>query len=173
MSIAEWVFYFFGGVAVIAAFSMLFNKNVLYNAFFLLLSFLAIAALYVFAGADFIAVTQIMVYVGGILVLLIFGVMFTSRQKAQKEILVEHGNILVGTGLALSTFALLAWAIWQTDFSLHQATQTTQSVDLIGKGLLTTYLVPFELAAILLLAALIGAAIIAWKGSLKSSKPTA
>ncbi|MGB0523553.1 MAG: NADH-quinone oxidoreductase subunit J [Flammeovirgaceae bacterium] len=165
MSITEWVFYFFGGTALLAAIFILINRNVLYNAFFLLLSFLSIAAIYVFAGADFIAVTQIMVYVGGILVLLIFGVMFTNRQKQQAGVAVEHKNQLLGLLLGMGLFIFLAYGIKQTTFE-NTPLQTAQTkIPELGVGLMTTYLIPFELAAILLLAALIGAALIAWKGS--------
>lgn len=168
MSIIEWVFYFFGGTTLLSAGMMLWNKNVLYNAFFLLISLLSVAALYVFAAADFIAVTQIMVYVGGILVLLIFGVMFTNRQKKQIGALVESKNTVLGIGVAVLFFSLLAYGIAQSQFDSLDASAGQSNISTLGEGLMTNYLIPFELAAILLLAALIGAALIAWKGSGKS-----
>lgn len=166
MTLIEWIFYFFGGTTVLSALFVLLNKNVLYNAFFLLLSFLSIAALYVFAGADFIAVTQIMVYVGGILVLLIFGVMFTNRSKEEIGVFAGNRNLFWGIGGAIALFALLATAIRKSNFKdmSIQANQESK-IQHLGEGLMTNYLIPFELSAILLLAALIGAALIAWKGS--------
>ena len=168
MTLIEWIFYFFGGTTILSALLVLLNRNVLYNAFFLLLSFLSIAALYVFAGADFIAVTQIMVYVGGILVLLIFGVMFTNRSKEEIGVFAGNRNVIAGIGSAIALFVLLATAIQKTNFDA-KSIQTTQGskIEQLGEGLMTHYLIPFELSAILLLAALIGAALIAWKGSQK------
>jgi len=166
MTLIEWAFYFFGGTTLLSALMILLSKNVLYNAFFLLLSFLSIAALYVFAGADFIAVTQIMVYVGGILVLLIFGVMFTNRQKNQIGVFTGNQHVFLGIGIAAVLFSLLAVAISQTNFdTLASSQQMDSKIQSLGVGLMTDYLIPFELAAILLLAALIGAALIAWRGS--------
>jgi NADH-quinone oxidoreductase subunit J len=69
----QLAFFVFAGITVAGAFYLLFTKNVLYAAFSLLLTLLGIAGLFVFAGADFLAVSQIMIYVGGILILLIFG----------------------------------------------------------------------------------------------------
>ncbi|NJO01957.1 MAG: hypothetical protein HC880_09915 [Bacteroidia bacterium] len=65
----------------ISALLMLLLRNVLYNAFCLLMVFLGVAALYVLAGADFLAITQIVVYVGGVLILLLFGIMLTKRAE--------------------------------------------------------------------------------------------
>ena len=136
--------------------------------FFCYYHFWAVAALYVFAGADFIAVTQIMVYVGGILVMLIYGVMFTNRQKNVTGMLVESKNLFLGLGVAILLFSILAKGIYQTDFDyLPSSSLQESSIDKLGVGLMTDYLIPFELSAILLLVALMGAATIAWHGSHK------
>lgn len=167
MSLVELIFYFFGGITVLSAILILLNRNVLYNAFFLLISFLSVAALYVFAGADFIAVTQIMIYVGGILVLLIYGVMFTNRAQSKQGIFVGQRNVFFGAMIGLLLFSLLTFAITDSSSltSMNNAVQPSSTVSTLGVGLMTTYLIPFELAAILLLVALIGASLIAWRGS--------
>jgi len=171
MSILDLVFYFFGGLAILSSLLIVIHRNVLYNAFFLLISLLCVAGLYVFAGADFIAVSQIMIYVGGILVLLIFGVMFTNRQQSSADLSVGQRNLILGSVLGISLFALLAHAIWQSQQlgRLNEGEIPTATVAKLGVGLMTNYLIPFELAAILLLAALIGATLIAWKGSNKDT----
>jgi NADH-quinone oxidoreductase subunit J len=150
---------------------MLFSKNVLYAAFLLIITFLSVAAIYVFVHADFIAVTQIMVYVGGILVLMIFGVMLTNKISGQ-AVTTETHNILSGIFIGLSFFSLLLYMIFLADFSTVQWIQESvrehpvpisSTISLIGVKLMSDFVLPFEITAILLLIALIGAAFIAKK----------
>jgi NADH:ubiquinone oxidoreductase subunit 6 (subunit J) len=161
-------FYIFSGIAIISALFILFSRNLIYAAFALFLTFLGVAALYVLAGADFLAVTQIMVYVGGILILLIFGIMLT--QKADKEsvsstpnrvmvsITRQFSGFLVGVGL----FGFLSYIIGTSNFKMTGETNISRStLKTIGVELMTSHLLPFEIAAILLLVALIGAAYLA------------
>ena len=161
-------FYIFSGIAIISALFILFSRNLIYAAFALFLTFLGVAALYVLAGADFLAVTQIMVYVGGILILLIFGIMLT--QKADKEsisstpnrvmvsITRQFSGFLVGTGL----FGFVSYIIATSNFKMTGETNISRStLKTIGVELMTSHLLPFEIAAILLLVALIGAAYLA------------
>lgn len=163
------IFYIFASLLVISALLMLFTKNVLYAAFLLIITFLSVAALYVFLHADFIAVTQIMVYVGGILVLMIFGVMLTNRISGQ-AVTTEAHNIVSGAFIGLSFFCLLLYIIFLTDFSSLQWIQQsvienprtiTSTVGIIGIKFMGDFILPFEITAILLLIALIGAAFIA------------
>ncbi|MGB3588505.1 MAG: NADH-quinone oxidoreductase subunit J, partial [Tunicatimonas sp.] len=109
-------FYVFAGLVVLSALVVLFTRNILYAAFSLLLTFLGVSAVYVLAGADFLAVMQIMVYVGGVLVLLIFGVMLTN-QVAGKSVRTQHHNQFWGLLIGSALFFLLAKAIWQTDMN--------------------------------------------------------
>ena len=82
-------FYSFGGLAVIMALIILLTKNVMYAATALLFAFLGVAAVYVLAGSPFLAVTQILLYVGGVLILVLFGVMLTKRNEKFKNIISE------------------------------------------------------------------------------------
>jgi len=114
-----------------------------------------VAGLYVFLAADFLAASQLLIYVGGILTLIIFGVFLTARiyhltipeQTHQRFI-----ALVPVVGIA----AILIYVLFTADWNMVQPTiePTTKS---LGKLLLTTYLVPFEVASVLLLAALIGA----------------
>jgi NADH:ubiquinone oxidoreductase subunit 6 (subunit J) len=76
---ADLIFYIFGFCALAGAVTTAFTRNLVYSAFGLLFTFFGVAGLYVMASADFLAVTQLLVYVGGILILLIFGIMLTTR----------------------------------------------------------------------------------------------
>ena len=161
-------FYAFSGLAIVSALFILFSKNLIYAAFALFLTFLGVAALYVLAGADFLAVTQIMVYVGGILVLLIFGIMLTQKtdreavsstpNRVMVSITRQFSGFVVGAGL----FGFLSYIIATSNFKMTGDTNTSRStLKTIGVELMTSHLLPFEIAAILLLVALIGAAYLA------------
>lgn len=168
LSIDIVLFYCFSLLTVVAALFILFSKNLIYCAFALFLTFLGIAALYVFAGADFLAVTQIMVYVGGILILLIFGIMLT--QKAERHSVSSSPNKVVvlmkreiwGFSIGAGIFGFLCYVIYSANFVMNGATIGSKStVRTIGVELMTSHLLPFEMIAILLLVALIGAAYLA------------
>jgi NADH:ubiquinone oxidoreductase subunit 6 (subunit J) len=160
-------FYGFSLLAIIAALFILFSKNLIYGAFALFLAFLGVAALYILAGADFLGVTQIMIYVGGILVLLIFGIMLTQKKKSDDsqhhnrvEILLsrEVWGFLLGAGV----FVMLAKIISSANFKMTGDLISSRStIKTIGVELMTSHLLPFEIAAILLLVALVGAAYLA------------
>jgi NADH:ubiquinone oxidoreductase subunit 6 (subunit J) len=161
-------FYGFSTLAIVSALFMLFSKNLIYAAFALFLTFLGMAALYVLTGADFLAVTQIMVYVGGILVLLIFGIMLTQKpdkpatsSSSNKVIILmkrEIWGFLIGTGL----FCFFSYLIFSARFVMNGVANSSKStVRTIGVELMTSHLLPFEIVAILLLVALIGAAYLA------------
>jgi NADH-quinone oxidoreductase subunit J len=159
----------FAFLTVISAAGVLLFRNVLYAAFSLLITFLGVAALYVLAGADLLAVVQIVIYVGGVLVLLIFGIMLMQRSAGQGPVS-GTGNRFIGLLAAGSLFGLLFTVImsvnarsigWigRAEAAGNTVTQTT--LPDIGLNLMTTSVLPFEVAGILLLVALIGAAYIA------------
>src|SRR5512138_3238062 len=79
MTLYEIIFYFFALVTVGSAAVVVFSRNIIYSAFSLLFTFFGVAGLYVLLSADFLAVTQLLIYVGGILVLLLFGVTLTTK----------------------------------------------------------------------------------------------
>lgn len=157
------------------AFAVLFTRNVLYAAFFLLLTLLGTAGLFVLASADFLAVAQIMIYVGGVLVLVIFGVMLTHKPERSADANSQTPNriaslnraggtlswilpLLVAGGLFIALYTLLVRA----NFSLLSRPVGWEStIRTVGKQLMTEYVVPFEIVGILLLAALIGATYLA------------
>src|ERR1700740_2768416 len=117
MNFAELIFYFFAALTILCAGAIIFIKNVLYCALCLLGCFLGIAALYVFAFADFLAVTQIMIYIGGVLVLLIFGIMLTRRLTGDKSIKTESRNVFVGIISGAGLFGLLTYLLIKVNFT--------------------------------------------------------
>lgn len=169
MNFLQIIFYGFATLMVLSALVTLFTRNVLYAAFSLIATFFGVAVLYLFAGADFVAITQILVYIGGILVLIIFGIMLTHRISGQPVVTQVH-NHLLGIFIGLSLFGVLAYGILQANINQLHWIETAiasgnviqeSTVQQLGVMLMSRYIFPFELAALLLLVALIGAAFIA------------
>jgi len=155
-------FYFFAGLAIVAALFILFTRNLMYAAFGLFLAFMSVAALYVFAMADFLAVSQIMIYVGGVLVLLVFGIMLTHQRKAGHNtqanyVEVENGGVLFRSAVSVAFFLLLIKVITSAHFELDgNYVEQKSTLQQIGIHLMTSHLFPFEIIAVLLLAVLLG-----------------
>lgn len=163
MGLETIVFYFFAFIVIASAAMVAFSKNIMYSAFSLLFTFFGVAGLYVLLMADFVAVSQIMIYIGGILILIIFGVMLTSRINGVdiksgpvgKVSIIVGGVVAAAIAVGLSTiFATSKWISGPVD-------EVKTSVNMLGNLLMTEYLLAFEVAAVLLLIALIGAALIA------------
>lgn len=145
---------------LISAALVAFSNKIIYSAFALLATLLGFAAFYVFLNADFLAVAQIMIYVGGILILILFGVMLTqkiydtSRKDAHNPLLPAlSGGIILG-GIIIMVILRSPWSK-----SVDKVFQPTTRI--IGRAILTDYLLPFEIISILLLGALIGAVYLA------------
>ena len=152
----------FYGVAALVLGSALYvvvGKNLVHSAFALVAAFFGVAVFYVYLGADFLAGAQVLIYVGGILTLLLFGVMLTNRIY---NLNLRSGAIQVVPG-ALSAglvFALLVWIIQSVDWGAMDAGDPGPTSESIGRLLMGDYLLPFEIASVLLLIALMGAAML-------------
>lgn len=160
MSIYDVIFYLFAILTVGSAYLVVTTKNIVHSAFYLLFTLFGVAGLYVLLGADFIAIVQLMVYVGGILILLLFGVMLTNKIT---DVKLRTGTLhiipaVVGTGLFMG---VLVSMMLRTNWKSEPAEIPTTTLYGLGRFLLTDYVLIFELLGILLLIALIGAASIA------------
>lgn len=161
----EWVanvfFYVIAAVAVISALRMVSTKNVVHAALYLLVVLVAVAATYILLGAEFAAATQVLVYVGAIMVLLLFGVMLTRAQIGHEDDL-DHEQKWIGGLVSVVLLAVLSYAVidqWGTQtLPSDRRVQRTQEV---ADSIFSTYIVPFEAISLLLLAALIGAIVVA------------
>ncbi len=154
------IFYVFALLTIVSAVGVVFSRNIVYAAFSLLFAFFGVAALYVLLAADFIAITQILLYVGGILVLIVFGIMLTSRANSvemKKGILRIAPSVIVAGVIAGTLIGVLTTTRWPSA-GMGPAEETAKP---IGTLLMTNFVLPFELASILLLVALVGAVIIA------------
>ncbi|MCH2115087.1 MAG: NADH-quinone oxidoreductase subunit J [Pirellulales bacterium] len=168
-------FLLFGGIACAFAVAVLFSKNIVRMAFYLVISLAATAGLFFLAGADFVGAMQLMIYVGGTLVLLVFGVMLTSQERFV-EMKSDAGDWVIGIFAGGALLVVLIWAAfsipaWQgMDAAEANAVAVKKTVTPIAMGLLgfrvdapdrSGYFFPFEIVSVHLLVVLVGAAYLA------------
>jgi NADH:ubiquinone oxidoreductase subunit 6 (subunit J) len=169
------IFYAFGAIALLSALFILFTRNILYAAFALMLTFLGVAGIFIFSGAEFVAITQILVYVGGILILIVFGVMLTNKVNGKNIVTPVYRQLtalIIGGGF----FVLFIKAIMQANFGAiswiaNGTEKEPSSLKHLGLVLMTDYMLAFEVIGILLLIALIGAVYMA--GAKRKEAPNA
>jgi len=158
----DLIFYLFALVTLVSAFLVVTTKNIVHAAFYLLFTFFGVAGIYALLGADFIAVVQLMVYVGGILVLILFGVMLTNK-ITNVQIRSGVSNVLPAA-IIIGIFAgALLTMVLNTRWFEVASKPLISTIPQIGSLLIKQYVLIFELLGILLLIALIGAATIARK----------
>jgi NADH-quinone oxidoreductase subunit J len=152
------VFYVFAVITVGSAAVVVLARSLIYSAFSLLFTFFGVAGLYVLLGADFLAATQLLVYVGGILVLLLFGVMLTQRIY---DLDLRAGTIQLASGaiVAVGLFVILSAVALKTEWPAAERAPAPTTAE-FGRLFLGDFLLPFEAASVLLLVALMGAAMI-------------
>jgi NADH-quinone oxidoreductase subunit J len=160
-------FYFFALLTVISAFVVVFARNIVHAAFALMFTFFGVAALYVLLYADFVAVTQLLVYVGGILVLIIFGVMLTTRMFSV-EMKTGTLNILPATIFTAILAGMLIFVFYVTDWGVVPDQEFDTTVYGIGTLLVNEFILPMQVAGVLLLVAMIGAVMMAARERSKS-----
>lgn len=160
-------FYIFAGIAILAAIRVVTHKNILHAALFLILALFSVAAIYILLRAEFLAAVQILLYVGAIMALFVFTILLMNVVQAQ-FLRQFHGQFW----LALALVGFLALEIGyvlskdvQGNFPLIQETPpevaAKAALDTLARLLLTDYVLLFEVASILLLAAMIGAIVLA------------
>ena len=159
---------FYTLAALILGFAVLVvsAKEAVYSVVFLVLDFLAVAALYVLLGAEFLAVIQVLVYAGGIVVLYLFVVMLVNLKRSPEAHRDPHRQTRLGVGLSVAVLAeLAAIAVYgyvgPASIVPAAGLPVTGNTEQVGWLLYTSYLIPFELASVLLLVAMIGAILLA------------
>jgi NADH-quinone oxidoreductase subunit J len=152
------VFWLFAALTVGSAAVVVLSRTLIYSAFALLATFFGVAGLYLLLGADFLAATQLLVYVGGILVLLLFGVMLTQRIY---DLDLRAGTIQLASGaiVAVGLFVILSAVALKTEWPAAERAPAPTTAE-FGRLFLGDFLLPFEAASVLLLVALMGAAMI-------------
>ncbi len=152
-------FWFIVVLTLGSALTVVLNEKLIYSAIALLFTLFGVAALYVFLWADFLAGVQVVIYVGGILILIIFGIMLTNRITSVN---ISHTSVQKGMGgmVVLGILSVLGIMIFNTPWLQSDFVEPAQTTSTIGTLLMMDYLLPFEVASLLLLAALMGAAML-------------
>jgi NADH-quinone oxidoreductase subunit J len=153
-SIVFWIlFVLAAGSGIVATYA----RSVVASAYALFFTLIAVAGVYWLMGADFLAVTQIVIYVGGILVLLLFGILLTNR-RLEQVVVQGRRSYAVATLLGALLLACLTMAQVLAQWPVHTKPRGAATAGPLGYLLLTDYLLVFELSSLTLLAALLGAA---------------
>ncbi len=158
--LSDFLWYALAALTVGSAAGVAFSRNIIYSAFSLLGTFLGVAAMYVYLAAPFLAITQVLIYIGGVLVLILFAVMLTSHIR---DVKISNASLGVGPGVVglAACAVLLGYVGASTPWEALGKPQMMDQAQALGDGFLSTYLLPFEIASVVLLATLIGAVVIA------------
>lgn len=165
MGITQILFWFLSVVAIFSALMVITSKNPVYSVLWLIVTFFSISGHYILLNAQFLAIVNIIVYAGAIMVLFLFVIMLMNLNKEtepQKNRWLKMAGAVAGGCLLL----VLVAALKDTDIKQQQALVNEGSIGLIrnlGRELFTTYVVPFEISSVLFLSAMVGAVVIGKK----------
>jgi NADH-quinone oxidoreductase subunit J len=157
------LFIVLGAIAIAAALGVIFVRKVVYSALFLLVNFCSLAGLYLLLNAQFLAATQVIVYAGAIVVLFLFVTMLLGEGRESANLKSQITKNYLAIALAVVLFVEVGYVLASATLTGTQGSDTPKAiaslgnVQTIGKLLFTDYLLPFELAAVLLLIGIIGA----------------
>ena len=162
MSLLQIVFIVLSAITLIGALGVVTNRNLFRCALFLVLSFVGVAGLYVLLEAEFLAVVQILVYVGAISILIIFAIMLSQRLMSP-EFRASNEQWIWALVAAVALFAILVVILLRVNWPTTSAPVPENAIAALGQALVSPnqYLLVFEVASVLLVVALIGAVIIA------------
>jgi NADH-quinone oxidoreductase subunit J len=164
-------FYLFAAMIVWSAFRVVTTKNVVHAALYLVAVLASVGAQYILLAAEFVAATQVLVYIGAIVVLFLFGVMLTRARIGMEQDLTHRKAVAGGIGTSLLLFGVMAYALLdEFGWARTKLPADPRITDVVGSNsatvsdsIFSTYLVPFEVVSVLLLAALVGAIVLARK----------
>ena len=163
VSAQEYAFVVLAVVGSVSAISVVLAHNVVHAALYLVVTLLAVGGVYLLLGAEFVAWVQILIYVGAIVILFLFGLMLTKAPIGRD--MLDHQNRWIGGVVGAGVFlglVLLIQDAYQAQSSVAAPTFRTTTGD-VGASLFRSYVLPFEAVSFLLLAALIGAVVLARK----------
>lgn len=163
ISLADVAFIILAGFTLLTALGVVLMKNIVHSAIMLVFSFLGVAGIYFTMHAGFLGLVQILVYAGAISILIIFAIMLVMNQEPEKTNLPSPNipNVMTGTYLTILLVAALVGSIWFTSFPEKAVPASIDELGLLTGLMLGDYVIPLELAALLLLVAVVGAIILA------------
>ncbi len=154
-------FYGVSAALLLASLLVVTRTNIVHSALFLVVAFISMAGIFVLLNAEFVAAVQVLIYVGAIAILLIFAIMLTQKAYMSQSNPSNRQAVwaaLVALAMAVTSVAIFATSAWRTGAENMVYENTTL---IIGQLLFNNYLLPFEVASVLLLAAVIGSIVVA------------
>jgi NADH-quinone oxidoreductase subunit J len=149
-------------VMLVSAWRVVTTKNVVHAALYLVIVLAGVAAQFLLLGAEFIGVTQVLVYIGAVIVLFLFGIMLTRAKLGDDETVATERRLMAGL-VGLLLFGVMAWAVIDDYRDTHVDIAVPTTTAQVSDAIFGQYLIPFEVVSVLLLAALIGAIVVARK----------
>ena len=156
------LFYIIGGITIFAGLGVVTTRNVVYGALFLLGALSGVAGIFVLLYAEFLALVQILIYGGAIIIVILFALMLT--RTTEYAIATEHRRWPFAAAASLALFVVVAAAAIGDSAKYNLPGRESISIEELGTALFEQWAVPFEIASILLLVALIGAIVIGRSG---------
>ena len=166
MSTLEILFYALSAFAIVSAIMVLVSKNPIHSVLWLILVFFAISGHYIILNAQFLAIVNIIVYAGAIMVLFLFVIMLMNVQsdkEPQKKLLIKFIGVLSGGSLLILLIALVKQTAQLEGKQVLMKEGTIGLIHPLGKALFNDYVLPFEISSVLFLSAMVGAVIIGKK----------
>jgi len=163
------LFIVLGAIAIVAALGVIIARKAIYSALFLLVNFCSLAGLYLLLNAQFLAAAQVIVYAGAIVVLFLFATMLLGGSEETANLKSQISKNYLAIALAVILFLEVGYVVVSATLTGTQGSDTPEAiasvgnVQAIGQLLFTDYLLPFELAAVLLLIGIVGAVVLAKK----------
>jgi NADH-quinone oxidoreductase subunit J len=158
MTVAEVVFWLLALLAIVSAIGVVTMPNVVHAALFLILSLLAVAGFYILLSSEFLALVQVLIYAGAVATIILFGLMLTRGRELPN--VGPGGQWPLGLLGALALVGVLLTAILDSEWPRDAGEVTLVGINALGAVLFRDWLLPFELASLVLLVALIGAVVI-------------
>jgi len=150
-------FYILSALTIISAFGVVIVRNLIHAVVFLILSFVGIVGLYITLSADFVAVTQVLIYAGAVSVLILFAIVLTpTGDRGNQETFLRLPALLLALLVALT----LGYVAIDTNWAISDREGFQQTASTIGEAILDKYVLPFEIASVLLLVAMMGAIVL-------------
>ncbi len=151
-----------GLLMVVSALGVVLLSNIVYSAFLLCLTFISISGMYILLNAGFVAAAQVLVYVGAVNVLILFGIMLVNKEEEFVEIKNAWIGKVTTAAVCVGIFGLISTMVLSHPWAISTAPAAgDKAIEVIGQHFFSDFLLPFELASVLLLIALVGAIILA------------
>lgn len=158
-AVVRALFYLIAGLTVLFALCIVTSRNIFHSAIYLALALIGVAGVYLFLDAEFLAVAQVLIYVGAVVTLFLFAIMLTANIQG-RAVRQTNGQILFSVISVVAFLFLFVKIIKKSHWQAASLAAQGPGIEQLGRSLMTTYLLPFEIISVILIAVLVGAIVI-------------